>query len=82
MGRGSVVCYSYNHKLSNEDNVMEWITDNWENVIGIATSVVGAFAILATMTPNPQDDKIVSKLYSLINFLGANFGQSKNDESK
>ena len=59
---------------------MEWITDNWENVIGIATSVVGAFAIISTMTPNPQDDKIVSQLYKLINFLGANFGQSKNDK--
>ena len=82
MGRGGVIRYSYNHKLSNEDNVMEWITDNWENVIGIATSVVGAFAIISTMTPNPQDDKIVSKLYSLINFLGANFGQSKNEELK
>ena len=58
---------------------MEWITDNWENVIGIATSVVGAFAILATMT---KDDKIVSQLYKLINFLGANFGQSKNEELK
>ena len=59
---------------------MEWITDNWENVIGIATSVVGAFAIISTMTPNPKDDKIVSQLYSLINFLGANFGKSKNDK--
>ena len=61
---------------------MEWLSANWENVIGIATSIVGAFAILATMTPNPQDDKIVSKLYSLINFLGANFGQSKNEVLK
>ena len=59
---------------------MEWLQMNWENVIGIATSVVGAFAILATMTPNPKDDKIVSQLYKLINFLGANFGQSKNNK--
>jgi len=59
---------------------MEWITANWQDVLGIATSIVGAFAILATMTPNPKDDKIVSQLYSLINFLGANFGKSKNDK--
>lgn len=62
---------------------MEWISENWQNIMGIATSVVGAFAIISTMTPNPNDDKIVSQLYSLINFLGANFGKSKNDkESK
>ena len=58
---------------------MEWISENWENVIGIATSMVGCFAIISTMTPNPKDDKIVSQLYKLINFLGANFGRSKNE---
>ena len=82
MGWCSDVCSPNNRKYVNEDDVMEWITNNWENIIGIATSVVGAFAILATMTPNPQDDKIVSQLYKLINFLGANFGQSKNEELK
>tara|TARA_R110002110_G_scaffold322595_1_gene535012 strand:- start:901 stop:1080 length:180 start_codon:yes stop_codon:yes gene_type:complete len=59
---------------------MEWISENWQNIMGIATSVVGAFAIISTMTPNPKDDKIVSQLYSLINFLGANFGKSKNND--
>jgi len=82
LGWRSDVRSPYNRKYVNEDDVMEWITNNWENIIGIATSVVGAFAILATMTPNPQDDKIVSQLYKLINFLGANFGQSKNEELK
>ena len=48
--------------------------------IMFSTSVVGAFAIISTMTPNPKDDKIVSQLYSLINFLGANFGKSKNND--
>jgi len=59
---------------------MEWISENWDNVIGIVTSVVGAFAIISTMTPNPKDDKIVSQLLKFINFLGANFGKSKNEE--
>jgi len=59
---------------------MEWISENWDNVIGIVTSVVGVFAIISTMTPNPKDDKIVSQLLKFINFLGANFGKSKNEE--
>ena len=58
---------------------MEWLSDNWQNIMSIATSVVGAFAILSTMTPNPGDDKAVDQLYKLINFLGANFGKSKNE---
>ena len=58
---------------------MEWLSDNWQNIMSIATSVVGAFAIISTMTPNPSDDKAVNQLYKLINFLGANFGKSKNE---
>ncbi|MAH47845.1 hypothetical protein CMI37_18635 [Candidatus Pacearchaeota archaeon] len=61
---------------------MEWLSANWENVIGMATSMVGAFALLSTMTPNPRDDKIVGYLWKLINFLGANFGKSKNEGTK
>ena len=61
---------------------MDWISDNWENVIGIATSVVGVFALISTMTPNPKDDKIVGQLLKFINFLGANFGRSKNEENE
>ena len=58
---------------------MEWLSDNWQNIMSIATSVVGAFAIISTMTPNPSDDKAVSQVYKLINFLGANFGKSRNE---
>jgi hypothetical protein len=58
---------------------MEWLSDNWQNIMSIATSVVGAFAIISTMTPNPSDDKAVNQLYKLINFLGANFGKSRNE---
>ena len=61
---------------------MEWLSDNWQNIMSIATSVVGAFAIISTMTPNPSDDKAVNQLYKLINFLGAYFGKSKNEEAE
>ena len=58
---------------------MEWLSENWQDIMGIATSVVGAFAIISTMNPNPSDDKAVNQLYKLINFLGANFGKSRNE---
>jgi len=58
---------------------MEWLSENWQDIMKIATSVVGAFAIISTMTPNPSDDKAVNQLYKLINFLGANFGKSRNE---
>ncbi len=44
----------------------------------IILEVIGAFAILATMTPNKTDDKIVQVVLDLVNFLGANTGKAKN----
>ena len=44
----------------------------------IALSVVGLFALIATKTPNQTDDKIVQIFMDIINSLGANLGQAKN----
>lgn len=41
-------------------------------------SVVGVFALVATATPNKADNKVVSALWSVVNFLGANWGMAKN----
>ena len=48
--------------------------------IGIATSVVGIFAVVAAVTPTKRDDKIVGKIMKFIDVLGANFGAAKNKD--
>lgn len=49
--------------------------------VPIALAVVGAFALIATKTPNKVDNKIAQFLIVVINFLGANFGNAKNKEA-
>jgi len=44
----------------------------------IATSIVGTFALIATLTPNKADDKIAQWLLNTVNLLGANIGKAKN----
>ena len=64
---------------------MEIITGAWEWVathIPQLLQLVGAAAIVATMTPNKTDDKIVQMILDAINFLGGNLGKAKNDSSK
>ena len=46
--------------------------------IPIALAFVGAFALIATKTPNQTDDKILQFILDFINFCGANIGKSKN----
>ena len=57
---------------------MEYITENWDNIAAIALQVVGIAALVATMTPNKTDNKIVDAISKIINLLGANFGKAKN----
>lgn len=41
--------------------------------------IVGAFAMIAAMTANETDDKVVNFILRAINFLGFNFGTARND---
>jgi len=46
----------------------------------IVTSVIGTFAVIATLTPNKVDNRIAQILMDLVNFLGGNLGKAKNAE--
>lgn len=54
--------------------VVAWVLSHIPQLL----EVIGAFALIATMTPNKTDDEIINKLLKFINFVGANFGKSKN----
>ena len=57
---------------------MEDLLSNISEYVGLATSIVGVFAILATMTANKTDNKIADMLLKLINFVAMNFGEAAN----
>jgi len=51
---------------------------DFEKLIELALTLCGAFAIIATMTPNSSDNAIADFLLKTVNALGANLGKSKN----
>ena len=55
-----------------------WVMEHWEEILMGVTSVVGGFSVLASMTPNSADNKVVDAVMQVINFLGANVGKAKN----
>lgn len=57
---------------------MEFLIENGPKLISVVTSLVGVFAVIATMTKNESDNKVASLLLKIVNFLAANFGRSKN----
>jgi hypothetical protein len=60
--------------------IITWLTQNGSDLLKVATSIIGTFALIATMTPNKSDDEIVDKIWKAINFLGANTGKSANKD--
>jgi|TARA_R110000787_G_scaffold81089_1_gene176063 hypothetical protein len=60
---------------------MEIITSGFSFVtsnLTVILEVVGAFSLLATMTPNKSDDEVMAWVLKAVNFLGANTGKAKN----
>ena len=57
---------------------MDWLLANVGSLIDIALKLVGAFAVVATMTPNESDNSIADGLMKIINMVGGNFGNARN----
>ncbi len=53
-----------------------WLGQNYVIVL----EIIGVFAILATLTPNKADDKVVQIVLDLINAFGMNTGKAKNSK--
>ena len=52
-----------------------WIKGNW----GVAiAALVGLFSIIASITPNKNDNKILGLLLKAVNLFGFNVGKAKN----
>ena len=62
------------------EEFMGWFMKNSGAIFSAVMSFVGGFAIIATMTPNKTDNKVMQFIMNLINVLGANFGKAKNAE--
>ena len=57
---------------------MKAIIENKEAIWTIISSAITIFAVVATMTKNESDNKVVEKIYKVINILGLNFGKARN----
>jgi len=57
---------------------MEWLIENVNVVYDIVVQVVGVAALVATLTPNESDNKVVDAVLKFVNLLGANFGRATN----
>ena len=58
--------------------VVSYVMENYMQMLTAVGGIVGGVAVIASMTPNKSDDRIVQTILDMVNFLGANFGKAKN----
>ena len=61
-------------------DIVSYVMQNWNLITDVVLKLVGAFAIIASMTPNTNDNKAAQMLADLVNLLGFNIGKSKNSD--
>ncbi len=63
-----------------EATLLERLLANTDAIWLAVTTTIAAAAAIAALTPSPKDDSLVGKLRKLIDFLGLNWGNAKNDK--
>lgn len=57
--------------------MIEYITENKQQLFGIITAVIAAASAIAALTPTPKDDGLIKKIYKVIDFLALNVFNAK-----
>lgn len=57
--------------------MIEYITENKDQLFGIVTAVIAAASAIAALTPTPKDDGLIKKIYKVIDFLALNVFNNK-----
>jgi len=58
--------------------MIEYITENKEELLQIVASVIAVASLIATMTPNESDNKWVNRISSVVSWLALNVGKAKS----
>lgn len=60
-------------------DALNWFNENKESLIALLTGIVTVASIVATMTPNDSDNKVVAKASKVVSWLALNVGKAKSE---
>mgnify|MGYP003113431169 CR=1 FL=1 len=58
---------------------MTWLTENWTDIANTITAIVAAAAAITALTPTPKDDSVFKKIRDVLDVIGFNVGNAKNE---
>ena len=59
-------------------DILSFVSENNEAIISILTATVTLASLIATLTPNESDNKVVQKASTVISWLALNIGKAKS----
>ena len=57
--------------------MINFIITNFNDIFGAITSIIAGASALSALTPTKKDDKILSKLKSVLDIFALNIGNAK-----
>lgn len=48
---------------------MDFITENWEEILAVLAALHGLAIAIVNLTPTPKDDEILAKIYRVVEIL-------------
>ncbi|MDP0496400.1 MAG: hypothetical protein Q7Q73_09345 [Verrucomicrobiota bacterium JB024] len=57
--------------------MIEYITQHWDEILLIITSVIAAASAIAAITPTPKDDAVLKVIKGIVDKLALNVGKAK-----
>lgn len=64
------------------DNLLTCLTADWSGVLEAIFTVIAAASAITALTPTPQDDRFVGKVYKILEALALNVGYAKDRPAK
>lgn len=61
---------------------MAWITANADTIWLVFTSIVTLASVLASLTPNRKDDKVLTAMSKAVDVIALNWGFAKRKNEK
>lgn len=57
--------------------IINWIIDNWDEILKVAASVVAIAAVIAKITPNETDNEYVEKAQKVLDVIRLHTDKTK-----
>lgn len=61
---------------------MDFLSENLVPILEIVAQVIGVAALIAALTPNETDNKIIAMVGKFFDVLGANWGRATNRDPR